>query len=158
MGSSPDEGNRCASCNKPFRARAQSPRQAYCKDIQCQRTRRRRWQQAKRLTDPDYTSNQRSAQRAWIKRNPNYWREYRRTHPEYRERNRIQQLARARSTAGAFFVRISSSPRSTGLSPGIYRMTPVRGRVAKMNLSDARIRWVPTLIETFRQHCKERTP
>jgi hypothetical protein len=157
MGSTIDEGNRCASCNKPFRVRAQSPRQAYCKDIQCQRTRRRRWQQAKRLTDPDYKYNQRNAQRAWIKRNPNYWSEYRRTHPEYRERNKVQQLARGRSTTGALFAKIHSSQLGT-VSPGIYRMTPVRGRIAKMNLSGVEISWVSALIGLFRQNCKERTP
>jgi hypothetical protein len=153
-----DEGNRCASCNKPFRARAQSPRQAYCKDVQCQRTRRRRWQQAKRLADPDYKYNQRNAQRAWAKRNPDYWSEYRRTHPEYRERNRVQQLARGRSATGALFAKIYSSQLGTALTPGIYRVTPARGEIAKMNLSGVEISWVSALIGLFRQRCKERTP
>jgi len=39
---------------------------------------------AKRQNDPDYHDNQSRAQRAWQKRNPDYWREYRREHPQYR--------------------------------------------------------------------------
>jgi hypothetical protein len=44
--------------------------------------------------DPDYRDNQARAQRAWSERHREYWREYRGSHPEYRERNRQQQRVR----------------------------------------------------------------
>jgi hypothetical protein len=39
--------------------------------------RRKRWRQKKMGADPDYRLNQSRAQRAWLDRNPDYWRNYR---------------------------------------------------------------------------------
>ena len=88
------ESKRCAACGKAFRSRPQVPQQCYCTAPACQRERRRSWQPAKRQSDPDYNDNQARAQHAWRKRNPDYWREYRRTHPQYRDRNHAQQFER----------------------------------------------------------------
>lgn len=68
---------RCACCGKPFAPRPQVPDQAYCSAPDCQRARKRQWQQAKRQSDPDYRTDQRAAQQAWAQRNPDYWRNYR---------------------------------------------------------------------------------
>ena len=54
----------------------------------CQRERRRLWQRAKRASDADYRDNQAWAQRAWAANHREYWREYRRRHQPYCERNR----------------------------------------------------------------------
>ncbi|MDR2259908.1 MAG: hypothetical protein LBE06_03030 [Azoarcus sp.] len=84
---------RCACCGKPFAPRPQVPDQTYCSAPDCQRTRKRQWQRAKRHSDPDYRSNQRAAQQAWAQRHPDYWRDYRAAKPEYEQRNREQQRA-----------------------------------------------------------------
>ncbi len=68
----------CASCNRLFLLRPQSPTQTFCPDIDCQRERRRRWNKAKLASDPDYRANQLAAQQAWHARNPGYWQTYRR--------------------------------------------------------------------------------
>lgn len=88
------ENRWCNACGEAFSPRPQSPRQFYCAKAECQRERRRLWQQAKRRSDPDYLSNQTQAQRAWTERNPNYWRRYREEHSSYTERNRLQQRNR----------------------------------------------------------------
>jgi hypothetical protein len=67
----------CACCGEPFTPRPQVPDQAYCSAPACQRERRRRWQSVKMQTDPDYRDNQSRSQRAWLDRNPDYWRTYR---------------------------------------------------------------------------------
>lgn len=152
----PEPVNRCAACNKPYKTRSQCPRQAYCDSLACQRERRRRWQQAKRLTDSDYRDNQRNAQRAWAQRNPTYWREYRRTHPKYCERNRRQQRERSHAKTGAVFVSLRSAHFSGALPAGTYRITPLRGKIAKMNLSGIEVSWVNVSLGIFRQPCKER--
>lgn len=143
--------NRCAACNRPFKTRSQCPRQAYCARNECQRERRRRWQRAKRLSDPDYKYNQRNAQRAWSRRNQTYWREYRRTHPQYCERNRQQQRARSCSRNGIVFLQLASAHFSGALPPGTYRIVALRGRIAKMDLSDAEISWINASIGLLRQ-------
>ena len=150
-------GNRCAACNEPFTARSQCPRQAYCARTDCQRERRRRWQRAKRLTDPDYNINQRNAQHAWAVRNPAYWRKYRSAHPEYCERNRQQQRARSWSSAGTVFLSLASAHFSGALPAGTYRIVPLRGRIAKMDLSDTSISWITASIGLRREPRKERT-
>ena len=149
--------NRCAACNKPFKTRSQCPRQAYCARAECQRERRRRWQRAKRLTDPDYKYNQRNAQRAWARRNSAYWRKYRRTHPEYCERNRQQQFVRCSSRNGTVLLSLASAHFAGAVPAGTYRIVRLRGRLAKMDLSDAAISWVNVSIGLLRQPCKERT-
>ncbi len=45
-------------------------------------------------TDSDYRADQRESQRLWQQNNPDYWREYRRNHQEYREHNLQMQRVR----------------------------------------------------------------
>ena len=82
------ENKRCAGCRGRFTPRPQTPRQRFCSARACQRERRRRWQHEKRGSDRDYRENQARAQQRWAQRHPQYWREYRTTHPEYTARNR----------------------------------------------------------------------
>lgn len=65
-----------AECAAPFVPRPQVPQQSYCSTPYCHRERRRKRQRLKLQTDPDYQENQAQAQRAWIQRNPDYWRGY----------------------------------------------------------------------------------
>lgn len=67
----------CASCGQPFTPRPQIRDQAFCSAPACQRERRLRWQRDKMQSDPDYRDNQSRSQRAWLDRNPDYWRTYR---------------------------------------------------------------------------------
>ncbi|HRE72339.1 MAG TPA: hypothetical protein PLC14_17695 [Accumulibacter sp.] len=78
----------------------QNPDQCFCSADACQRERRRRWQAAKRQSDPDYRENQKRAQKGWAERHPDYWRAYREQHPEYVARNRARQRERALDPAG----------------------------------------------------------
>lgn len=69
---------KCASCGTRFLPRPQSPEQRFCSKTDCQRERRRRWQRAKRASDPDYRLNDRAAAEAWRQAHPDYWRRYQR--------------------------------------------------------------------------------
>lgn len=84
----------CTCCGKPFEPRPQVPDQAFCSSPDCQRARKRQWQQAKLQSDPDYRINQCAAQQAWSQRNQDYWRNYRDARPEYAQCNREQQRSR----------------------------------------------------------------
>lgn len=147
----------CAACRKHFRPQPQVPRQAYCRDAACQRERRRRWQEAKRQGDPDYQENQRHAQHAWCVRNPDYWREYRETHPDYREDNRQQQRARRRGEARPGVAKMDVSAPTQALKSGLYRIVPLPGSgVAKMDAWTAEITLISSLSATVCGRCKER--
>ena len=67
----------CACCGQPFTPRPQVRDQAFCSAPACQRERRLRWQRDKMRSDPHYRENQSRSQRAWLDRNPDYWRTYR---------------------------------------------------------------------------------
>ena len=87
------EKKRCAACRKLFHPCPQLRGQKYCSAAECQRERKRRWQVAKRAGDPDYRDNDAQANRNWRTRHPDYWRAYRRTHPQSVLRNRRKQIA-----------------------------------------------------------------
>jgi len=128
------ESKHCAGCGKSFHPRSQTPKQSYCSAPECQRERRRRWQQARRQNDPDYQENQARAQTAWVGRHPDYWREYRRTHPEYSERNRNLQQHRDVRRRERLLAKKNASPQEFLVPAGTYRLTPVtRDDLAKMD-------------------------
>lgn len=117
------EIKRCVACGKAFQPRPQVPDQSYCTAIECQRERRRRWQQAKRQSDPDYRDNQTRAQQAWCERHPDYWRAYRDAHPDYAERNRSQQRERNARPKMHAVAKMDASGPIFSLPSGIYRLS-----------------------------------
>jgi len=76
------ESKTCAACGQTFQPHHKVPNQTYCSSPACQKARRQNWQRDKQQSDPDYRDNQRRVQRAWIDRNPDYWREYRKSNSE----------------------------------------------------------------------------
>lgn len=128
------ESRRCVACGEVFRPRSQVPQQCYCAARACQRERRRRWQQAKRKSDSAYKDNQSRAQVAWRERNPDYWREYRRTHPQYSERNRTQQRERNDRQRQRLIAKMAVSTPVCPIPSGTYqiRQAPPTG-IAKMD-------------------------
>jgi hypothetical protein len=84
----------CSSCGIAFEPRAQTPRQTFCPKDECQLARKRLWQRAKRTTDKDYRENQAAAQELWRSTHPDYWRKYRKEHPDYADANRERQKIR----------------------------------------------------------------
>jgi hypothetical protein len=129
------ESKECACCSKRFHPRPQSPNQIFCSSPACQRERRRRWQQKRRHGDPEYRDNQSRAQATWSKAHPDYWREYRRTHPAYCERNRVRRRERSRlEVTGSNVAKMDVSTRESPVPSGTYRLSPVRRTdVAKMD-------------------------
>jgi len=120
------ERRRCAACGKALRPRSQVPHQMYCSAAACQRGRRRRWQRVKRRSDADYRENQARAQRAWAQGHRDYWREYRRTHPEYCESNRraARRRQRDRRQRAAPFAKMDASTALSRVPSGTYRLVP----------------------------------
>ena len=125
----------CVACGQPLQPRPQAPKQSYCSVHNCQRERRRRWQRLKLQTDPDYQDNQARAQQAWSQRNPDYWRGYRESHPEYVERNRAPQQGRnAKGMVGPIEKMNVSNPLLP-LPSGIYHLSLVTdASIAKMDV------------------------
>jgi len=131
----------CAACDDLFTPRPNVPDQSFCSKPECQRERRRSWQKKKLKEDADYRTNQRVAQKRWRKRNPDYWRRYRQSHPEYTARNREQQRQRNRKRhrtatvpSPPMIAKVDECESKKGVVSGTYRLIPVTGpEFAKMD-------------------------
>ena len=140
------ERRRCAACDRAFRPRAQVPHQRYCALAACQRERRRRWQQSKVHADADYRANQREAQRAWADGHGEYWREYRASHPDYTDRNRLeQQRRRGRHRRATRLAKMDASASIHPVPSGTYRLVPeAEGDLAKKDAWMVRLTVIST--------------
>ena len=144
------ETRRCAACGEAFRPRPQVPDQKYCSASACQRARRRRWQRAKRQNDADYRENQARAQRTWVQGHRDYWREYRRRHPQYCESNRLAARQRERQRRAAQFAKMDASRAVSRVPSGTYRLVPASAaEFAKMDA------WIVEMILISRPYGKE---
>ena len=126
---------RCVACRELFHPRPQSPEQTFCAAAQCQRERKRRWQKARRASDPDYRDNDVQANRQWRRGHPDYWRAYRRQHPQsviqnrekQRERDRAKRLNPPQPPLTRHLANEDASSLPHPLETGTYRMIPVTG-------------------------------
>jgi hypothetical protein len=112
---------KCINCGKPFRPRSQVPQQTYCSDKACQAARKRQWKQSKLHLDPDYRDNQKRSAKDWAARNPAYSRQYRASHPDYVDRNRLQQQERNGRRIDEI-AKSAASPAEIPLPTGTYRL------------------------------------
>lgn len=127
-------GRRCPICGKQFVPRPQVQHQKICSSAECQRERKRRWQQAKRQTDPAYKAGQRWHAKKWADLHPNYSRNYRAKNPDYVERNRAQQKIRNAKRRDAAIAKMDVSMPERLVPSGIYRLTLVdASKIAKMD-------------------------
>lgn len=132
----------CSACGRKLKKRSPD-RQTYCSTSKCQRERRRRWQRNKRKSDLDYKDNQARAQQAWMERNPNYWKDYRRRHPEYTEKNRQQAKVRRENRKSASVAKMDSPRSEFKGKSGTYLLTPLSDNgVAKMDAWTVEIRFI----------------
>lgn len=81
------------------------------------------------------------AQQAWSHRNPDYWSNYRDSHPEYVERNRaLQQERNAKAHAGHVAKMDASNP-GMPLPSGVYHLSRVADAgIARMDVWTVEIR------------------
>ena len=125
---------RCLACGRPFQPRPQVPEQNYCSAQDCQRERKKLWERDRRRNDPDYRKNQASANLAWSRKHPDYWREYRRANPQYTERNRAAQQTKRTARLAPAPAKMDVSEIVAALGSGLYRLTKLHGGgVAKMD-------------------------
>ena len=122
---------RCPHCKRKFTPHPAVKKQRYCGSADCQRARKKSWQKEKLASDLDYRENQAAAQRAWRKRNRQYWREYRKSNPGYREQNRLRQ--RERSRQRRTIAKMDKQGVKTAIASGRYRLVPLYGKIAKMD-------------------------
>lgn len=85
---------RCRYCQNPFQPSKFQPRQEVCSQPACQRRRRSDYHRAKIIADPEYRDVCRDSTRKWREHNPDYWKQYRLSHPAAVAQNRQRQRTR----------------------------------------------------------------
>lgn len=128
----------CASCKKIFTPRPAVINQQYCSNPECQKMRKRKWQQEKLATDGDYREAQAKAQKEWCSKNKDYWKDYRKRNPAYTERNRKKQrqrnLLRRLKPEIAKIAKMDEQKAENAITPGRYVLKPVcHEKIAKMD-------------------------
>lgn len=123
----------CAACSTFFIPR--NKLQIFCSTQECQHARKAQWQKNKLSTDPEYKEGQRLAQAKWLQNNPDYWKKYRREHPEKAQRNRslqkIRNIRKRKSICKPIGIAKMDARDCSKISPsGQYWLVPM---VAKMD-------------------------
>lgn len=118
----------CAACGMLFVPRPQIRNQRFCSNPKCQCERRRLRQVEKRASNPERRANDAQYYRDWLSKNRNYWKDYRASHPEYAERNRVQQRERNKDRKNADIAKDDVWPVYP-LMGGLYRLSPVTRQV-----------------------------
>ena len=90
---------KCRGCGDSFVANPRCKRgkinsQQHCTKPTCQKKSHQQSQEKYWMKDALYRERHRISARCWRKKNPDYWRRYRQTHPEMVKRNREQQRRR----------------------------------------------------------------
>jgi uncharacterized protein (DUF4415 family) len=103
-------------------------------------------------TDPEYKFNQTVSNKKWVQANPEYWKDYRRRHPEKAERNRILQSIRNRRCRNKqnhqpqietkLIAKVDASIVNKFRVVGQYWLVPV---IAKVDASKVNIFDIPLL-------------
>jgi len=147
---------RCRHCQCLFTLSARNPNQKYCSHPECQRVRKREWQRQKMKEDADYRANQKDAQTRWRLKNPDYWKTYRKKHPEYEQRNREGQLRRNKSKRPK--VSILGKIAKMDASNGYYGLVPCSDiLIAKMDAKIVKITDLSVCYPQVVSDCKEMT-
>jgi len=139
----------CVHCGDFFDPSPRHKNQTACQKLECQRAKKAAWQRFKIKTDPDYQAGKKISQQKWLKANPDYWKQYRKNHPEYTERNRILQSLRNRknrapktfsNTEASLIAKMDASKPYSFETLGQFWLIPV---IAKMDASKVNIVKIP---------------
>jgi len=86
----------CRYCKKLFIQSRFHPKQEVCQSEECQRRRKREYHRKKITEDSIYRQICDDSRKNWRENNPDYQRQYRKSHEAVSERNRQKQMVRNR--------------------------------------------------------------
>ena len=87
---------RCRFCQQTFQPSRYQPKQYVCSRAECQRQRQTEFHRSRLAADAEYAETCRESARKWRQQHPDYWKQYRQSHPASATRNREKQRDRDR--------------------------------------------------------------
>lgn len=130
---------RCKHCKCFFNPCPKVVRHEYCNKEQCQKARKRSWQEKEMDENPVYRKDQRDAQKLWRENNPDYWRKYRERNRRYADCNREKQKGRNEGNRDpacrqSVIAKMDAIKKEERVISGIYRLIPIAtDPIAKMD-------------------------
>jgi hypothetical protein len=106
-------------------------------------------------SDTDYRQNQKDSQQTWQTQHPDYWRQYRDSHPQYRERNRMLQKQRDAKRRAKHLAKMDSLKRLKQIKPSTYYLIPCTGNLAKMDALTQKINVISAAYDDYCASCKK---
>ena len=159
----------CKRCAAVF-TKLRNPGQAYCSARDCQRERKNKWRREKMSADSDYKNNQQMANKRWQTKNPDYWRAYRASHPDYVQFNRDAQRVRdaaAENTIlqqsmdnasggcdASHLAKSDALPPETHINTGSYWLVAIDGDLAKSDALPVKITLITGGCDKALDHAK----
>ncbi len=129
----------CRYCQRDFQASVYHPEQRVCSEPECQRRRRVDYHRLKIQTDANYRDTVRNSQSKWREQHPDYWKEYRRRHPESAERNRGQQQRRDGQRRLESLAKNNLAFDLKSIVSAVWFVGPAAADLAKNNLASAKV-------------------
>ena len=115
----------CACCGESFTPNPRINNQAFCSSPACQKERRKRWRQTQQRTGEVYLDNKSRAQRAWLDRNPDYWRKYRNNDGGGKKTAINKDQLVSPPSSGLYRIRFVSNTDGAKSDAWIAEITPV---------------------------------
>jgi len=129
----------CRYCGQQFLPSRSHPQQAVCCQPACQQRRRADNRKQKLLADPEYRQVCRDSARKWRAEHPDYWRNYRATHPQSVERNRTSQQQRDQCQRLLDLANNNWALDLKSLVAGVWLLGPAAQDLANNNLAAAQV-------------------
>jgi hypothetical protein len=136
----------CCHCGVFFQRSPRHKDQNYCMEPVCRKARKAAWKREKMRMDEEFRLNHHLSNQKWARANPDYWKTYRRDHPEKAERNRQLQIIRNRkrnsrrkersSALTGVIAKVDASEMNKFKPVGQYYLVPV---IAKVDALKVRI-------------------
>jgi hypothetical protein len=137
--------SRCRFCQAVFQFSRYHPHQRICGRPDCQKQRRREYHRRKLDTDAEYHQVCRDSQQKWRRRNPDYPRQYRKSHPQSVQRNRQGQRRRDRKRRLQNLVKNNLAFDLKRSAAEIWLLGPQAIDLAKNNLAFSQVLILPTV-------------
>jgi len=141
----------CPYCQKSFSLSRYNPQQKVCSHRSCQYQRRQQSRKAYLARDDQYRLGCQESRAQWRKeQGALYMRKYRQQHPEYRERNRLQQRDRDRRRQLRNLVKNNAALDLKAASHQVFLIAPQPADLVKNNSAfSAKVLIVHTVAPTI---------
>jgi hypothetical protein len=136
----------CPFCQQSFLPSRFHPQQRVCSAPACQHQRRQQNRQQKLLKDPEYRQVCRDSARQWRDNHPDYWKQYRASHPQSVQRNRVQQRQRDLHGRLVQLANNNSALPLKSFPAQVWLQGPAAGDLANNNLASAHVLVLQTLV------------